>query len=292
MIILFYLSFAIFIFLFLFVICNKISKIERASKVENFINKNQNKNFINFFIFNISSKLGYWFKYIKNKKFLEYINNVKLNLYSISFDNKKVDPYQFFALQILSGVFGAIICAIFISVDILIIILVLLFCFFLPIIRLKEQLKKRKELILRQLPDVADLLSIMLDSGLDFYRASNKVVQMLEGPLIEDFQNALSKISIGCDKKVAFFDMASKTNVKELSFFVRVLDTSLDSGSGMAESFKRLSNSLRNDIYSRAEKKAYQVPVKILIPLILLIFPTIFIVIFGPIAINFLNSGF
>jgi tight adherence protein C len=292
MIILFYLTFTIFIFLIVFVICNKISKIEKARKVENSINKNQNKNFINFFVFNISSKLGYWFKYIKNRKFIEYINNVKLNLYSISFDNKKVDPYQFFSLQILLGVFGAIICAIFVSIDILIIILVSLLCFFLPLIKLKEQLKKRKELILKQLPDVADLLSIMLDSGLDFYRASDKVVQIMEGPLIEDLQNALAKISIGCDKKIAFSDMASKTNIKELSFFVRLIDTSLDSGSGMADSFKRLSNSLRNDIYSRAEKKAYQAPVKILIPLILLIFPTIFIVIFGPIAINFLNSGF
>ncbi|MDR2395527.1 MAG: type II secretion system F family protein [Endomicrobium sp.] len=292
MIIFFYLSFTIFVFFLVFIICNKISKIEKASKVDNFINKTQNRNFIKFLIFKISSKLGCWFKYIKNKKFLEYINNIKLNLYSLGVDNKKIDPYEFFALQILLGVLGGIICVMFVSIDILVIILVFLGGFFLPFIKLKEQLKRRKDLILRQLPDMADLLSIMLDSGLDFYRASNKVVQIMEGPLIKDFQNALSKIYIGCDKKDAFSDMVSKTDIKELSFFVRVIDTSLDSGSGMAESFKRLSNSLRNDIYSRAEKKAYQAPIKILIPLILLIFPTIFIVIFGPIAINFLNSGF
>jgi tight adherence protein C len=292
MIILFYLSFAIFVVSFVFVVCDKISKVKKASKVESYIDKKQNKNIVMFFIFNIASKLGYWFKYIKNKKFLDYINNIKSSLYSIKSDIKEVDPYQFLVLQILSGVFGAIFCAVFISVNILVVTLVALLFFFLPLIKIKEQLRNRKELILKQLPDVADLLSIMLASGLDFYIACDKVIQIMEGPLILDFKNTLSKISLGCDKKIAFCDMANKTDIKELSFFVRVINTSLDSGSGMAESFKRLSNSLRNDIYSNAEKRAHQAPVKILIPLVLLIFPTIFIVIFGPIAINFLSAGF
>jgi tight adherence protein C len=289
MIIFFYFSFTIFIFSIVFVICSKISKFKKASRVESFINKKDNKNILKFSIFNISSKLGSLFRHIKNKKFLEYIGNIESNLYSINSDNKAMAPYSFFASQILSGTSVALVCTVFISRNIFIITLITLLFFFIPLIKIKEQLKKRKELILRQLPDVADLLSIMLTAGLDFYRASDKIVDILKGPLIFDFKDALSKISLGCDKKIAFSQMAAKTENRELSFFVRVISTSLDSGCGMAESFKRLSSSLRQDIYFHAEKKAHQAPVKILIPLILLIFPTIFIVIFGPIAINFLN---
>jgi tight adherence protein C len=291
MIILFYFSFIIFIFSVAFVVCNKISKIAKASKVENFINKKENKNILIFFIFNILSKLGNLCRYIKNEKFLNYISKVESILYSLNSDNKAIDPYTFFASQILFGVFGTLICAIFIGRNIFITTLIALLFFFLPLIKIKEQLKKRKELILKQIPDVADLLSIMLATGLDFYKASNKIVNILEGPLIFDFKNVLAKISLGYDKKIAFSQMVTKTDIRELSFLIRVINTSLDSGCGMTESLKHLSSSLRQDIYSRAEKKAHQAPVKILIPLILLIFPTIFIVIFGPIAINFLNFG-
>jgi tight adherence protein C len=279
----------IFIFSVVFVICNKISKLQKVSRVESFINKKGDKNILKFFIFNISSKLGNLFRCIKNKRFLNYINNIESNLYSINSDYKTLDTYSFFASQILSGISGGLVCAVFISRNIFMVVLIILLFFFLPLIKIKEQLKKRKELILKQIPDVADLLSIMLAAGLDFYRASNKIVNILEGPLIFDFKDALSKISLGCDKKIAFSQMAVKTDIKELSFFIRVINTSLDSGCGMAESLKRLSSSLRQDIYFHAEKKAHQAPIKILIPLILLIFPTIFIVIFGPIAINFLN---
>ncbi|MDR1418628.1 MAG: type II secretion system F family protein [Endomicrobium sp.] len=291
MIILFYFSFTIFIFSVVSVICNKISKIEKANKVESFINKRNNKNILKFFIFNISSKLGNLFRYIKNKKFLNYISKIESNLYSINSDTKAVDTYSFFASQILSAISGVLICAVFISRNIFIVILIALLFFFLPLIKIKEQLKKRKELVLKQIPDVADLLSIMLAAGLDFYRASDKIVNILEGPLIFDFKDALSKISLGYDKTIAFAEMTAKTDIRELSFFIRVINTSLDSGCGMAESLKRLSSSLRQDIYFHAEKKAHQAPIRILIPLILLIFPTIFIVIFGPIAINFLSFG-
>jgi tight adherence protein C len=63
-------------------------------------------------------------------------------------------------------------------------------------------LKKRKESILKQLPEMADLLSVMLAAGLDFYSASRKVVSIILGSLIDELKNTLAKISLGYDKKL------------------------------------------------------------------------------------------
>jgi tight adherence protein C len=164
--------------------------------------------------------------------------------------------------------------------------------FFLPLLKIKEESKKRRKLIAKQLPNMADLLSITLDAGLDFYGAAEKVVQILQGPLSDEFKNTLSKISLGYDKKTALLEMVDKTKVEQLGFFVRTINMALDSGTGMADTLKRLSVSLRNERASYAEKKAQEAPVKMLIPMVLLIFPTIFIVIFGPIVINFIKTGF
>jgi tight adherence protein C len=166
------------------------------------------------------------------------------------------------------------------------------FVFFsLPLIKVKEAVKKRKELIFKQLPDTADLLSVMLDAGTDFFGAADKVCDILKGPLSDELRDAVAKISLGYDKKTALLEIVEKTGVEQLGFFVRTINMALDAGVGMADTLRRLASQLRLERASAAEKKAQEAPIKMLIPLTLLIFPTIFIVIFGPIAINFIQTG-
>ncbi|MDR0819949.1 MAG: hypothetical protein LBN19_00180 [Endomicrobium sp.] len=99
--------------------------------------------------------------------------------------------------------------------------------FFLPLLKIKEEAKRRKELIARQLPDMADLLSVTLDAGLDFYGVAEKVIQILQGPLADEFKNALTKVSLGYDKKAALTEIVQKTEVEQLGFFVRTVNVSL-----------------------------------------------------------------
>jgi len=68
------------------------------------------------------------------------------------------------------------------------------------------------------LPDVADLLSVMLDTGIDFYGTSEKVIQILREPLIVELKNALAKISLGYDKKTALTEIVQRTSVEQLVF--------------------------------------------------------------------------
>ena len=138
---------------------------------------------------------------------------------------------------------------------------------------------------------MSDLLSIMMDAGADFFSAADKVTDILKGPLSDDFSAALAKISLGYDKKTALSEMAQKNGVEQLGFFIRTVNMALDAGVGMSDTLKRLAEQMRTERASEAEKKAQEAPIKMLIPMVLFIFPTIFIVIFGPIVINFITTG-
>jgi tight adherence protein C len=282
----------LFTFFTAYCVLISINKMEIAGKVYNAVEKSKNKNFIIHIIMNNAEKLGGFIGCIKYEKFMTEIEKIEAILKSLGTKYEKINSYQFFALQLFAMISGMLFAIIFISFDIFVILLFGLIFFFLPLLKIKEESKKRKNLITRQLPDMADLLSVMLDAGLDFYGATERVIRILQGPLSDELRNALAKISLGCDKKTALVEMVQKTKVEQLGFFVRTVNMSLESGTGMADTLKRLAVSLRNERASSAEKKAQEAPVKILIPLILLIFPTIFIVIFGPIVINFIKTGF
>ncbi|MCL2390611.1 MAG: type II secretion system F family protein [Endomicrobia bacterium] len=243
------------------------------------------------FIFRRADNLGKLFSKINNKKFREYAGKIDNDLRTLEGNYDKFNSYQYISLQFFAAAAGMLFCALFISVDIFFLFFAGLLFFFLPLIKIKEEIKKRRETIFKQLPDMADLLSIMLESGADFFGAADKATVILKGPLSDEFKSVLSKISFGYDKKKALNEMVQKTGVEQLGFFVRTINMSLDSGAGMAGTLKRIAAQIRNERASLAEKKAQEAPVKMLIPLVLFIFPTIFIVIFGPIVINFIKTG-
>jgi tight adherence protein C len=229
---------------------------------------------------------------VKYKKFISFIERNGIILKLLGKKYEKVTPYKFFAIQISSLFAGMLFTTFFISLNIIVILSVGLLSFYFPVFKIKEELKKRKESILKQLPEMTDLFSIMLSVGLDFYGATGKVILIMHGPLIDELKTALSKISLGYDKKIAFKEMAENTGIEQVLSFIRTVNMGLESGTEMSYTLKRISDVLRNERFSYAQKKAHEAPVKMFLPLVLLIFPTTFIVIFGPIAINFMKNGF
>ena len=265
--------------------------METEGKVYSALEKKKNKSFITPVILNAADKTGVLLSKIKYKKFVAITDKLNADLKCLGGDYAKLNPFQLISLQFFAMFGGALFCFVCISDDIFIMLFTGLIFFSLPIIKIREAVKKRKELIFKQLPDTADLLSVMLDAGSDFFGAADKVCDILKGPLSDELKDALAKISLGYDKKTALFEVAEKTGVEQLGFFVRTINMALDAGVGMADTLRRLAAQLRFERASAAEKKAQEAPIKMLIPLTLLIFPTIFIVIFGPIAINFMRTG-
>jgi tight adherence protein C len=281
------------VFLIAKYLLDNMAKIGREGRVHNAY-QNKKASIIMPTILRWAKLVGKFLARIKNKRFVNYVAKVSKDLSGLGGEFEKIEPHQFVALQLFAFVVMMFLCSISFSSNII-------FMFFsgcivaaLPYLYIRQNLQLRKERISRQLPDMADLLSVMLESGSDFFGAAEKVCKILTGPLSDEFSASVSKIYLGYDKKLALTEMAQKCGVDQLSFFVRTVSMALDAGVGMADTLKRLAYSMRQERAAVAEKKAQEAPVKMLLPLVLFIFPTIFIVIFGPIAINFLkgSSGF
>ena len=163
--------------------------------------------------------------------------------------------------------------------------------FDIAVFEIYEQYNKRISEIIKQIPDVANLLAIMVYSGIDFNGAINKIVVLLDGHLIEELKDIIKKISLGIDIKIAFKEMSEKYNIVQLDSFVKAIMMSLDTGTGLTDSLNKIAIQISNDNVAIAEKKAHEAPVKMLLPMTLLILPTIFILLFAPFVISFFKSG-
>jgi tight adherence protein C len=156
--------------------------------------------------------------------------------------------------------------------------------FFLPDVLVYNLGIKRQEQIGKSLPDAMDLLTISVEAGLGFDAALSQVAQNTDGPLAGEFFRVLQEMQIGKSRGDAFRSMADRTTVPELRAFVSSLVQADQFGIPIANVLREQSKELRVKRRQRAEERAQKVPVKIMVPLVIFIFPVMFIVILGPAA--------
>jgi len=154
-----------------------------------------------------------------------------------------------------------------------------------PLLWLKEKIKKRQLQISRALPYNLDLLTLAVEAGLDFGGALARVVEKSRpGPLRDELQLVLKQLKLGKTREEALRAMAARVDLPSLTAFVTALIQAERMGSSLGKVLRIRSTQMRIDRTLRAEKLANQAPVKMLFPLIGCIFPTVFLVLFGPIA--------
>jgi tight adherence protein C len=163
------------------------------------------------------------------------------------------------------------------------------FAFFVPDILVYNLGLKRQEQMGRTLPDSIDLLTISVEAGLGFDAALSQVAKNTDGPLAGEFMRVLQEMQIGKSRAGAFRALAERTSVPELRAFVSSLIQADQFGIPVANVLREQSRELRVKRRQAAEERAQKVPVKIMVPLVLFIFPVIFIVILGPAAAGFLG---
>lgn len=161
---------------------------------------------------------------------------------------------------------------------------------FLPDILLKSKEKNRRDEILKSLPDVLDLLSVSVEAGLGFDAALQKVIDKSGGPLSDEFAITLQEINIGKQRREALRDMAERVAIDDLTTFLASIIQAEQLGVSIANVLRLQSGQLRANRRMRAEEKAQQAPVKILIPLLLFIFPCILLVLLGPAVIQLMDT--
>lgn len=154
--------------------------------------------------------------------------------------------------------------------------------FYLPIIWLGRKIKRRQGEILKALPDALDLLTISVEAGLGFDAAMNKVTEKWDNELGLSFARTLAELRMGKGRKAALRDMADRAEVSELTSFVAAIIQADQLGVSIARVLRIQSEQMRIRRRQRAEELAQQAPVKMMVPLVFLIFPAILVVLLGP----------
>ncbi len=151
---------------------------------------------------------------------------------------------------------------------------------------LGRRMKARSYAMILQLPDALDLLTISVEAGLGFDAALAKVVEKMEGPLIDEYRQALAEVRMGRTRRDALRDVATRADAQPVSNFIGAIIQAEQLGVPIAKVLAIQSNQLRIERRQRAEEAAAKAPVKMLFPMVGCIFPTIFIVILGPAVIT------
>lgn len=161
--------------------------------------------------------------------------------------------------------------------------------YYVPDLYLKIRTNKRIQTMQDSLPDLIDLLIICTESGLGMDAAINRVARdsARNSPLLsQEFYLTALEIRAGAGRVSALKNMALRTNIEDLNGFVSMLVQADKFGTSIADSLRIQSEMMRLKRMQRAEEKAAKIPVKMLLPLILFIFPVLMIVLIGPAVIQ------
>jgi len=162
--------------------------------------------------------------------------------------------------------------------------------FLVPDLMIYNTGAKRQEVLRRGLADALDMLTVCVEAGQGFDSALMHVARSVEGPVAGEFSRVLAEIQIGKSRGDAFSSLSARTKVTEIRTFVTALVQADRLGLPIGSVLREQSVQMRLIRRQRAEEKAQKVPVKILFPMLLCIFPALFIVIIGPGAIRMINA--
>ncbi len=211
----------------------------------------------------------------------------------------KMDPTMFLSLQFIVALFfGGLLILVFtvggssfpVGQRLLMIAGGFVLGFLFPQMWLSSKIGRRQKEVRRALPDALDLLTICVEAGLGFDAAMAKVSEKWESELSLAFSRVIQEIQLGKIRREALRDMADRLGIPEMTSFVAAVIQSEQLGVSMAKVLRIQADQMRIRRRQHAEEEAHKAPVKMLIPMALLIFPSLMITLMTPAAIRLMNS--
>lgn len=163
------------------------------------------------------------------------------------------------------------------------------FGYVLPNILLYNAGEKRSKMMRNALPDAIDLLTVSVEAGLGFDSAVSRVALNTTGPLSEEFARLLQEMQLGVGRTEAMRAMSERSSIQDLKSFCMAMVQADSLGIPIGRVLRVQSAEMRVKRRQRAEEKAQQVPVKIMIPLVLFILPCLFLIVMGPAALSMME---
>lgn len=211
-----------------------------------------------------------------------------------------IDPTMFLAARFACGlVFGGLLFLVFsvsknsmpLGRQFLIITAFVVIGFFFPELWIGSVITRRQKSVRHAMPDALDLLTICVEAGLGFDAAMSKVSEKWENELSLAFGRAIREVQLGKIRRDALRDMAERLGLPEMTSFVAAVIQSEQLGVSMAKVLRIQSDQMRMKRRQHAEEEAHKAPIKMLIPMALLIFPSLMIVLLTPAALRLLQSS-
>jgi tight adherence protein C len=156
----------------------------------------------------------------------------------------------------------------------------------LPYFWLINRIRRRQTIITKSLPDSFDLVTTCVEAGLGLDAALARVAEKVQGPFADELSRTLREVGMGRMRRDALQELGERTGVSDLITFVNAVIQAEQMGTGIGQVLRVQSEQLRLRRRQRAEEMANQAPVKMVFPLVLCIFPTLFLVILGPAGIT------
>ena len=157
--------------------------------------------------------------------------------------------------------------------------------YYLPVLWLKQKVDARRAEIQKGLPDAMDLLVIAVDAGLGFDAALARVTDKYKNALSEEFAKVLREVSLGRPRMEAMDEMGRSSGVDDLHNFIQAIIQSEQFGTGIGKILRIQADEMRRKRRQRAQEKAAQATLKMMLPMVGCIFPTLWIVLLGPAAL-------
>jgi tight adherence protein C len=163
--------------------------------------------------------------------------------------------------------------------------------YYLPDLWLSSKISRRQDEVVKALPDALDLLTVCVEAGLGFDAALGKLTEKWDNDLALAFGRVLQEVRLGKTRREALRDMSYRLDVPDVTSFIAAVLQAEQLGVSMGKILRIQSDQMRIKRRQRAEQKAHQAPIKMLFPMALLIFPTIWLVLLGPAVLLLKNSA-
>ena len=199
----------------------------------------------------------------------------------------KIRATQFYAVRFLLLILGFVLAVFMYRSDptsrtLLSAVLVIVVMFIIPILWLRLRVAKRQDLIRKSMPDALDMLSVSTAAGLSFDQAILKVSQFYDSPAGIELGRVVAEMEVGLSRQKALRNFAERVQISEVSSFVAVIIQSEILGMSIADVLHSQAEQMRIQRQYRAKEEAQRLPVKMMIPLALLILPALLAVLLGP----------
>ena len=156
----------------------------------------------------------------------------------------------------------------------------------IPFVYINSIIRERKKSIEKQLPEVLDLLSVSVQAGLSLDAALRKITERMTGPIVDEFKRMQQDVRMGSPRIRAFQGVAQRCDVEDLYLFITSVVQSERLGTSMGKTLVNQAENMRDRRRQRAKAAALKAPIKMLFPLVLFIFPAMFVVILIPPLFN------